>query len=195
MELQVPGAYNLANALAVIAVCHHLGLPFADVAAGLYQFRGTGRRFEFLGADQNKEIVVYDDYAHHPTEIKSVLNGAKKLPYERVVAVFQPHRYSRTQRLKEEFIAAFDEADVVILNEIYSAFEEPIPGVDAVMLADGIKKRGHQAVYYGKTEADVLAILEQVVKKGDLVLIMGAGNIRHTGECYAARLQKDNIAG
>ncbi len=191
MRLWVPGAYNVSNALAAFAVAHTLGIAPEDILAGLREFHSTGRRFELLATNKAETIALYDDYAHHPTEIKSVIGAAKKLGYKRVVAVFQPHRYSRTRILKEQFAACFDEADVLILNEIYSAFETPILGVDANMLITAIKERGREVVHYGKEAADVISILQQVVKDGDLVLVMGAGNIRRKiGEPYAEILTR-----
>lgn len=186
MRLFVPGSYNVSNALATFAVAHTLGMESAEIIDGLKEFHSTGRRFEFLASNKAKDIVLYDDYAHHPTEIKSVIGAAKKLGYKRVVAVFQPHRYSRTRILKDQFAQCFDEADVLILNEIYSAFETPILGVDANMLIEAIKERGRDVVYYGKEAEDVIRILDEVTESGDLILIMGAGNIRRKiGDPYA----------
>lgn len=186
MRLWVPGVYNVSNALATFAVAHTLGIPAADILEGLREFHSTGRRFELLATNKAETIALYDDYAHHPTEISSVIGAAKKLGYKRVVAVFQPHRYSRTRILKDQFAACFDEADVLVLNEIYSAFETPILGVDANMLITAIKERGRKVVHYGKEADDVIDILQDVVEDGDLVLVMGAGNIRRKiGEPYA----------
>lgn len=191
MRLWVPGEYNVSNALATFAVAHTLGIEAGDILSGLEEFHSTGRRFEKLAENQAGDIVLYDDYAHHPTEIKSVIGAAKKLGYKRVVAVFQPHRYSRTRILKDEFAACFDEADVLVLNEIYSAFETPILGVDANMLITEIKARGREVVHYGKEAEDVIDILQKVTQSGDLVLIMGAGNIRRKiGDPYAEILAK-----
>lgn len=186
MRLWVPGVYNVSNALATFALAHTLGIPADDILEGLREFHSTGRRFELLGTNKSESIALYDDYAHHPTEISSVIGAAKKLGYKRVVAVFQPHRYSRTRILKDQFAACFDEADVLVLNEIYSAFETPILGVDANMLITAIKERGREVVHYGKEATDVIDILQDVVQDGDLVLVMGAGNIRRKiGEPYA----------
>lgn len=190
VELGVPGEYNMQNALAAVAALHSLGFAFEEISAGLAAFRGTGRRFEQLGVDDTRSIAVYDDYAHHPSEIRALLAGARNLPSSRLVVVFQPHRYSRTQLLFDEFAAAFDAADVLVLNEIYPAFEAPIPGVSSLALADAIRARGGELpVYYAETEDDVLRTLDELVTDGDLVLIAGAGNIRHTGEVYAAKIR------
>lgn len=190
LQLAVPGEYNVANALAAVAALHSLGFAFADIAAGLASFNGTGRRFEMLGQDVDRQITVFDDYAHHPSEIKALLQGAKHLAPKRLVVVFQPHRYSRTQLLFREFASAFDQSDVLVLNEIYPAFEQPIEGVNSQVLAKAVRSRGKKfPVYYAKTEKDVLQTLDRVVENGDLVLIAGAGNIRHTGEMYAAQIE------
>jgi UDP-N-acetylmuramate--alanine ligase len=189
VELNVPGDYNITNALAAVATLHSLGFEFADIAAGLAGFRGTGRRFEKLGEDVARHIVVYDDYAHHPSEIKALLAGARHVAAKRLVVVFQPHRYSRTQLLFDEFAGCFDGADVLVLNEIYPAFEEPIPGVSSEALAEAVIARGAAyPVHYARTENDVLQTLDEIVRDGDLVLITGAGNIRHTGEVYAEKI-------
>lgn len=190
IELNVPGDYNIANALAAAATLHSLGFEFADIADGLAAFRGTGRRFEKLGENSGRNIVVYDDYAHHPSEIKALLAGARHVAAKRLVVVFQPHRYSRTQLLFDEFTGCFDGADVLVLNEIYPAFEEPIPGVTSEALAKAVIARGATyPVHYARTENDVLQTLEKIVQDGDLVLITGAGNIRHTGEVYAEKIK------
>lgn len=192
LQLKVPGEYNVANALAAVATLHSLGFAFADIVAGLALFKGTGRRFEMLGQDETRQISVFDDYAHHPSEIKALLQGVKRLAPKRLVVVFQPHRYSRTKLLFQEFASAFDQSDVLVLNEIYPAFEQPIEGVNSQALAKAVRSRGKKfPVYYARTEKDVLQTLDRVVEDGDLVLIAGAGNIRHTGEMYAAQIERE----
>ena len=186
VELAVPGAYNVKNALAAAATLHSLGFAFADIAAGLAAFRGTGRRFELLAENKARQIRVYDDYAHHPSEIKALLDGARHVAKQRLVVVFQPHRYSRTHLLFDEFAGAFGAADVLILNEIYPAFEAPIPGVSAEKLAEAVRGREPKLpVYYAADQAAVLRTLNEVVQDGDLVLNVGAGTIRRIGEAYA----------
>lgn len=189
LVLQVPGEYNVKNALAAVAVLHSQGFAFADIAAGLAEFRGTGRRFELLGEDKQRQIRAYDDYAHHPSEIAALLEGARHVADKRLVVVFQPHRYSRTQLLFDEFAACFGQADALVLNEIYPAFEEPIEGVNSRALADAVRSNSPSLpVYYAATADDVLSTLEDIVSDGDLVLIVGAGSIRKTGEAYGRRL-------
>ena len=191
LKLQVPGEYNVANATAVIAALHSLGFDFGDIAAGLAAFAGTGRRFELLGRDEGRNIRVFDDYAHHPSEVKALLQGARNLRPQRLVVVFQPHRYSRTKLLFDEFTAAFDAADVLVLDEIYPAFEQPIPGVSARVLAEAVRRHNPGLpVYYAADEEEVLSTLSKIVQAGDLVMIAGAGNIRHTGEVYGAAVRR-----
>lgn len=189
LKLNVPGEYNVKNALAAVAALHSQGFAFADIAAGLAAFRGTRRRFELLGEDARRHIAVYDDYAHHPSEIMALLAGARHVAQKRLVVVFQPHRYTRTQLLFDEFAAAFGQADALILNEIYPAFEPPIPEVNSAALAAAIRENSPElAVHYAATADDVLAKLAEITEDGDLVLIVGAGNIRRTGEEYARRI-------
>lgn len=189
LQLNVPGEYNVKNALAAVAVLHSQGFAFADIAAGLAQFRGTGRRFELLGEDKARGIRVYDDYAHHPSEIAALLDGARNVADKRLVVVFQPHRYSRTQLLFDEFAACFGRADVLVLNEVYPAFEEPIEGVNSRALAEAVRKNEPDLpLYYAETADDVLAALDEIVQDGDLVLIVGAGTIRRVGETYGQKL-------
>ncbi len=193
LNLAVPGEYNVQNALAAVATLHTLGFDFAEIAEGLAAFRGTGRRFELLGEDKARNIRVYDDYAHHPSEIKALLNGARNVARERLVVVFQPHRYSRTELLFDEFAAAFGMADVLVLNEVYAAFEPPVEGVNSRALAAAIKENEPALpVYYAATEADVLQTLADIVADGDVVMIVGAGPIRHAGEVYAASISGEN---
>ncbi len=191
LKLNVPGEYNVKNALGAVAALHSQGFAFADIAAGLAEFRGTGRRFELLGEDKQRGICVYDDYAHHPSEISALLAGARNVAKNRLVVVFQPHRFSRTQLLFDEFAACFGMADVLVLNEIYPAFEAPIPGVSSAALAKAVQKHTPQLpVYYAATAEDVLSTLDDIVTDGDLVLIVGAGSIRRVGEDYAAGLTR-----
>lgn len=191
LELQVPGEFNVNNALAAVALGITLGLDFATIAQGLAVFHGTGRRFERLG--EGRGVTVVDDYAHHPTEISAVLAAAKRLPYQRVIALFQPHRFSRTMHFAEEFGNSFGDADVVIINEIYGAFEKPIEGVSAQLIVDALKRKNDKPVYYGAEPEDIMAILRRVTQPGDLVMVLGAGNIRKTGEDFALEISKTEV--
>ncbi len=182
LVLNVPGEHNIANALAAVALGRYLGKDFADCAKSLADFCGTGRRFELLGRVNNLQIV--DDYAHHPTEIMATIKAARDMGVKRIVTVFQPHRYSRTQCLYKEFALALADADFVVINEIYPAFEKPIPGISAQLIVDAARKNGHNMVVYAADQEQALQILNQQVRDDDFVLIMGAGNIRSVGERF-----------
>lgn len=187
IRLNVPGEHNVCNALAAVAVGLDLEVDFAKIAEGLEAFTGTGRRFEIKGRIADKPdtdrggILVVDDYGHHPTEIRATL-AAAKTSGRRLVVLFQPHRYTRTAALHEEFARSFYDADVVLLTDIYAASEEPIPGVTSQALAEEIEKFGHRNVrYIGGVENGKQALLE-VVRPGDLVLTLGAGSVWRAGE-------------
>ncbi|MGQ9557434.1 MAG: UDP-N-acetylmuramate--L-alanine ligase [Desulfurispora sp.] len=189
LKLAVPGRHNLQNALGVVAAADFLGLDFAAVARVLAGFSGAGRRFQLLGEVHG--IRVVDDYAHHPSEIAATLRAARQLGFARVVAVFQPHRYTRTALLQERFATAFQDADLVIVSDIYSAGEDPIPGVHAAGLAEQIRLKQRSGVQYLAGREEILAYLLQNARPGDLILTLGAGNIWQTGrelvQCLQAR--------
>ncbi len=188
VQLRVPGMHNVSNSLAALSVGLSLGIPFREIAAGLAAFTGTGRRFERLG--EAGGVLVIDDYAHHPTEIRATLAAARgAFPDRRIVAVFQPHLPSRTRDLGEEFAESFGDADHAILTDIYLAREQPLEGVTGAGLA-GITadRRGAQSVTYVCDKAHLPARLAEFVRPGDLVLTMGAGDIRAAGEGLLALL-------
>ena len=185
--LSVPGIYNVSNALAVIAVAKHIGISWREILMGLDAFQGVGRRFEILGSVDG--ITVVDDYAHHPTEIKATLAAAKNMGYKRIIAVFQPHRYSRTQALFTDFTDSFLDSDELILNSIYAASEEPIPGITSKRLAEAIQEKYHRQVDYYDTHEEILEDLLQRVKANDLVIMIGAGNLRQIGVKLVAALE------
>lgn len=177
--LNVPGQHNMLNALATLVVGLECGLEFTNIVCSLSKFRGAQRRFQKIGESQG--IQVFDDYAHHPTELRATLAAAKTMRPKRVVAVFQPHRYTRTKLLVNDFASAFQDADILIVNEIYSAGEKPIPGVNAQMLVREISARTKQHVeYYEDTEA-IVARLAEIATAGDLIITLGAGNIWSVG--------------
>lgn len=187
LHLNVPGLHNISNALAALLAAYLGGIPFEHAAKHLSTFRGTGRRFEIL---YNKnDIVIVDDYAHHPTEVKATIRAAKDGGYQRVVAVFQPHRYSRVQELYKEFGKCFGDADVVIIDDIYSAWEDAIPGISSQLIVDEIRKNGVEPLYFGD-KAKLLDYLEKEKKPGDIILLMGAGNIRQISEQLCAMLEE-----
>jgi len=185
IHLNVPGAHNVGNALAAVAIGLDLEIDFQLIAEGLESFRGTERRFEIKGeiGEGDESILVVDDYGHHPTEILATLAAAKASD-RRLVVLFQPHRYTRTQKLLSDFARSFYDADVVLLCDIYPASEDPIEGVTSKSLAEEVERFGHRNVHYiGGIEsgADALA---QYAQPGDLILTLGAGNVGRAGESY-----------
>lgn len=183
IRLHVPGEHNVLNALAAVAVGLDLEVDFQVIAEGLEAFRGAERRFQIKGLIEGERngILVVDDYGHHPTEIRATLAAAKSSG-RRLVALFQPHRYTRTAALHDDFARSFYDADVVLLCDIYAASEDPIPGVNSQTLAEEIEKFGHRnARYIGGVEQGKQALLDSV-EPGDLVLTLGAGNVWRAGE-------------
>jgi len=174
LALQVPGRHNLQNALAAVAVGLELGLPFERVAAGLHEFRGAERRFEVHG--EAGGVLVVDDYGHHPTEIAAVLAAARQLN-RRIVVVFQPHRFSRTFALMKAFGPALAGADHIVLTDIYSAGEDPIPGVTIDALAAAIRRDVRAEVDVVPRLDDLVAAIVRVARAGDVVITLGAGSI------------------
>ena len=169
-RLRVPGLHNISNALATVAAGLAIGMTFEELAAGLKEFGGARRRFQLLGVVQNIQII--DDYAHHPTEVAATIGAAKGVHSGRVVAVFQPHRYSRTKFLAEKFAQAFDLADEVVLTDVYSAGEDLSEGAQSDIIAQHMTRPSHFV------ERERLnAFLQEFVQPGDMVLMMGAGNI------------------
>lgn len=170
LRLRVPGLHNISNALATVAAGLAIGMTFEELAAGLKEFGGARRRFQLLGVVQNIQII--DDYAHHPTEVAATIGAAKGVHSGRVVAVFQPHRYSRTKFLAEKFAQAFDLADEVVLTDVYSAGEDLSEGAQSDIIAQHMTRPSHFV------ERERLnAFLQEFVQPGDMVLMMGAGNI------------------
>jgi len=190
LRLNVVGEHNVLNALSAIAIGLKLGLTFEQCAEGLSHFTGTGRRYELMADIGTMRLV--DDYAHHPTEIAATIAAARSQGSKQMLAVFQPHRYTRTEAMYQEFAAALRDADKVLLCEIYPAFEQPIPGVSARMIAEELEKMGHKDVAFAETMDDALGYLHQTVKDEDMVLVMGAGNVRSLSERYAKELNGEH---
>jgi UDP-N-acetylmuramate--alanine ligase len=187
VTLEVPGRHNVLNALAAIAVGLDLEMPFDVIAGALAGFRGVQRRFQVRG--EVRGILVVDDYGHHPAEIRATLAAAKAGYDRRVITVFQPHRYSRTQHLRQEFLTAFYQSDVLIVMDIYPAGEAPIPGVNARDLAEGIAAHGHREVHYMNGDrAAIVDYLCESTRSGDLVLTLGAGDVGALGTEVLTRL-------
>ena len=187
LALNVPGLHNIYNALAAVVVGMDLDLRFEVIRDALADFTGVDRRFQVRG--EAGGITVVDDYAHHPVELKATLNAAKDGFGRRVIAVFQPHRYSRTQALLGEFSTAFYQADRLFVTEIYPAGEAPIPGVSGRQIADGVAGHGHRHVTYVADKSELAkAVLDQAAP-GDMVLTLGAGDIWRVGEEILDRLR------
>jgi UDP-N-acetylmuramate--alanine ligase len=180
VALEAPGRHNVLNALAAIAVGLDLELPFDVIAGALAGFHGVQRRFQIRG--EVRGVLVVDDYGHHPAEIRATLAAAKAGYDRRVITVFQPHRYSRTQHLRQEFLTAFYQSDVLVIMDIYAAGEAPIPGVHARDLAEGIAAHGHRDVrYMNGDRAAIVDFLCESTRSGDLVLTLGAGDVGALG--------------
>ncbi|WP_301859042.1 UDP-N-acetylmuramate--L-alanine ligase [uncultured Megasphaera sp.] len=186
--LHVPGRHNVLNALATIAVALHCGIPFAGIAEALSHFHGAKRRFQTKGIV--KDVWVVDDYAHHPTEINATLTAARDMGTHRVVCVFQPHRYTRTKLLLNQYGAAFAKADELIVTDVYSAGEDPIPGISGKLIADKVRETTGQDVRYIPHADDVVAYLEETSRPFDLIITMGAGDIYKVGERYLEAVRK-----
>ena len=175
LHLQVPGHHNLRNALAAVAVGLEAGVGFDRIADALSDFRGVERRFQLRG--EVDDVMIVDDYGHHPTEIRAVLSAARAGLDRRVVIVFQPHRYTRTHQLLEEFGRALAGADEVILTEVYGAGEPPISGATAEAIAEAVRRSGQDAVHLVESLDDVAGAVVRLVRPGDLVVTLGAGSI------------------
>ena len=173
--LHPPGIHNIRNAAAAAAVALYLNVPSDLIREGLAKFAGVGRRFDIKGAANN--ITVIDDYGHHPVEIRATLEAAKLCRFNRLLVLFQPHRYSRTQHLWNEFTLAFNLADVLVLTDIYAASEPPIPGVTSEALAAAIREAGHKNVHYFHSMQDSIEFLLREARPGDAVMTIGAGNV------------------
>ncbi|OQX18640.1 MAG: UDP-N-acetylmuramate--L-alanine ligase [Desulfobulbaceae bacterium A2] len=187
MTLAVPGRHNVLNSLAAVAVGLELEIDFAVIAASLATFSGVQRRLQRKG--QVGDILVLDDYGHHPTEIRATLEAVRQAwPDRRLVVLFQPHRYTRTRALFDHFKTAFHRADVLVLTEIYPASEEPIPGIDGASLAEAVRRHGQREVHFLPDLAALASGVPPLLRDGDLVLTLGAGNIVRAGEELLLRL-------
>lgn len=180
VRLRMPGRHHALNALAAIAVAAELEIPFRIAAAALEEFGGIHRRFEVKGEVDGRLVV--DDYAHHPEEIRATLRAAREGFGRRIVVAFQPHRFTRTRDLFGDFLSAFDDADTLVVTEVYPAGEEPIEGVSGEALYRSLRRRGHLDVHYAPSRQGVPALLAAIARPGDLVLTLGAGDIYRAGE-------------
>ena len=188
VNLSIPGWHNVLNSLGAVAVGHELGIPFPAICRGLKEMTGVQRRFQIKG--EVGGITVIDDYGHHPKEIKAVLKTvAESFPGHRRYVLFQPHRFTRTQALFEDFTTAFYQSDVLFVTDIYAASEAAIPGVHAETLATAIREHGHGNIRYISNPIEIIPILMEEVREKDVVLTLGAGNIWQAGEEFLKRLQ------
>lgn len=187
VTLRVPGRHNVLNSLAAIAVAVELEIPFRAIKDGLEEFEGVHRRFEIKG--DVDDVLYVDDYGHHPEEIRATLSAAKSGWKRRVVAIFQPHRYSRTKELLEDFARCFNDADVVFITDIYAAGEKPIEGITAQAMAEAVRRHGHKGVHHVPDAEGAIAEIEAALEHGDLCLTLGAGNIGRTCDRLVERAQ------
>jgi UDP-N-acetylmuramate--alanine ligase len=192
--LQIPGRHNVLNALAAVGVGLDLEIPFPTIQRALAGFAGVQRRFQIRGTAGG--VTVVDDYGHHPAEVRATLAAAKAGFDSRIVTVFQPHRYSRTLHLRQEFLTAFNQADVLVVMDIYAAGEAPIPGVSAADLAEGIRAHGHRNVtYLGSDRMRIVDYVCEISRPGDLVLTLGAGDVSQLGSDILRRLDAESPNG
>jgi len=187
VRLRMPGRHHALNALAAIAVADDLGIPWRLAAHALEEFGGIHRRFEVRGEERG--ILVVDDYGHHPEEIRATLRAAREGFARRLLVAFQPHRYSRTRDLFDDFLGAFDDADLLLLTEIYPAGETPVAGVTGEALYQALKRRGHLDIRWVAGRERLADTLIELVRAGDLVLVLGAGDISRTADELLAMLR------
>jgi UDP-N-acetylmuramate--alanine ligase len=175
IQVPIPGRHNVQNALAAVAVAIELGIPDEQIVTGFERFEGVKRRFTKVGEIDGATVI--DDYAHHPVEIRAVLAAARETTDGRVIAVMQPHRFTRLQSLMEDFQAAFNDADMVFVAPVYAANEQPIEGVDSEALVDGLRAHGHRMVKSVTDQSDLAQSLRDIAAEGDTIICMGAGDI------------------
>jgi UDP-N-acetylmuramate--alanine ligase len=187
-HLHVPGIHNVLNATAAIAIGLELDVKLPAIQEAISMYSGVERRFQTRGVERG--ITVIDDYGHHPTEIRATLAAAQLCKFRRIHAVFQPHRYTRTQHLMDEFARSFHQADVVYLLDIYAASEAPIEGVTAANLAERMRNFGHQCVEYTGSVEHTADVVIGNVRDHDLVITLGAGNVWQVGERVLEKLRE-----
>ncbi len=190
ITLRIPGVHNVKNSLVAVCVAKELGINFTTIKRALESFSGVYRRFE---VKYNKEILVIDDYAHHPTEISATLSGIRAGWNRRLVAVFQPHLFSRTKDFYQEFGRSFLNSDVFICTDVYPAREEPIEGITGKLIAEAAKKFGHKQVIYVQDKNNISQTLNEIKRKGDIIITMGAGDIWTYGEKFVGLLKENSV--
>jgi UDP-N-acetylmuramate--alanine ligase len=186
--LHVPGVHNILNATAAIAVGIGLDVEVAAIRSGLDQFRGVDRRFQLRGRAAG--VSVIDDYGHHPTEIRATLAAARQCGFRKVHVVFQPHRYTRTRDLMDEFTAAFADADSLFVLDIYAASEKPIEGISGELLAGTIREKGGRDARYMSSFAEAVSSVAELAQQGEMILTLGAGSVSHLGPMILQKLQE-----
>ncbi|MBZ0274373.1 UDP-N-acetylmuramate--L-alanine ligase [bacterium] len=186
VTIGIPGMHNVYNTLAAICVARELEIPFDVVRAALKDFRGVGRRFERVA--EVGDVLIIDDYGHHPMEIRATLAAAKSFD-RRIVACFQPHRYTRTRDRFEEFLTAFNDADILVITDIYAANEKPIEGVTARKMFDGVRACGHKHVLFEPDKSRLVDMLADIAEPGDLVITLGAGDVTRIAHGLSVELQ------
>lgn len=190
ITLAAPGLHNIKNTLASIAVGIEIGVSFEQIKKGLERFQGVFRRFQLKLDQKDKDIMVIDDYAHHPTEVQATIQAARKgWENRRIIAVFQPHLYTRTQLMFQEFGLSFFEADLLIVTDVYPSREKPIEGVTGALIAETAKNSGHKDVHYVPDKKELPGKLQELVKEGDIIITMGAGDIYKYGEQFVEMMQ------
>jgi UDP-N-acetylmuramate--alanine ligase len=186
VRLNIPGVHNIRNSLAAIAIGLELKIPFEQISEALSEFTGVNRRFEIKG---NKNgIMVVDDYAHHPTEVQATIAAARNGWNKRIISVFQPHTYTRTRDFYKDFGKSFDDSDILIVTDVYPAREKPIEGVNGKLIADTAISYGHKNVIYAETLDEAYNYVKEILKEGDLLLTLGAGDIWKLANRLAAEI-------
>jgi UDP-N-acetylmuramate--alanine ligase len=188
----VPGVHNVLNATAAIAVGIGLDVSVDAIRAALDQFRGVDRRFQLRGVVAG--VSVIDDYGHHPTEIKATLAAARQCGFRKVHVIFQPHRYTRTRDLMEEFTSAFNDADSLFVLDIYAASEKPIEGINSEALAQKIREKTVKVGRYESSAPEAIEAAAAVAEEGDMILTLGAGSVSQLGPMILERLRQRNTS-
>jgi len=188
LSLQVPGVHNVKNSLAAIGVGLEIDISSEDIFLALTNFKGVHRRFEIRGIE--KDIMVVDDYAHHPTEILACLKAAREGWKRRIIAVFQPHLYSRTKDFHKDFGRSFFNSDILLITDVYPAREDPIPGVSGELISSAAKEYGHKEVHYLAPKEKIVPFLLEITKGNDMVVFMGAGDISKFSDQFITELKE-----
>ncbi len=188
IRLPMPGVHNIVDSLAAIAVADVFDIPFAKIQEALDAFPGVQRRFTLRGKAAG--VTVIDDYGHHPTEIRAVLQAARQIAPSRIAVLFQPHRYSRTKGLFDEFLTCFNDADLLYVTDVYAASEQPIEGVTGSALCRGIHDRGHKAVRFLPDRESIPREVAADLQPGDMLITLGAGDVTRFGPEILQELQK-----